>query len=207
VILINDCYFTIERPSEYTHKEKGSKFWAFAYPVNDSEQLKQLLSACKKDSRFKGACHFCYAYKLGVVNPYCRSSDDGEPAGTAGKPMLNQIESLELTNVVIIVVRFFGGTLLGTSGLIKAYKHAAQGCLANAKLGKFILRKNICLTFSYPIQTDVDHILKQFDVEYDEKLFEEEITYKIKIRAGEFDQYSNIVCKASAFQNIKMNEY
>lgn len=205
--MAKDDYLSIDTIYEAIYKDKGSKFLSFAHPIKSTDEVKQILSTYKKDSRFKGACHFCFAYKLGALNPYCRSSDDGEPAGTAGKPILNQIESFDLTDVLIVVIRFFGGTLLGTSGLIKAYKLAAQECLAVAKPIQFVIRRNICLTFSYSIQADVDQILKQFDIEYEEKLFEEKITYKIKIRAGEFDTYKQIVSQSSAFQNLKTNEY
>jgi putative IMPACT (imprinted ancient) family translation regulator len=122
---LNDTYYTIDHVFEATFKDKGSKFLAYANPIKTTEEAKVILEKYRKDARFKGACHFCYAYKLGNDNNNFRSSDDGEPAGTAGKPILNQIESFKLSDLIVIVVRFFGGTLLGTSGLIQAYKQAA----------------------------------------------------------------------------------
>ena len=118
----NDTYKTIAKPAEGFYKDKGSKFLAFAYPVYTEDRIKAQLSELKKE--YYDARHHCYAWKLGIENDKYRANDDGEPSGTAGKPIYGQLLSHELTNALVVVVRYFGGTKLGTSGLIRAYKTA-----------------------------------------------------------------------------------
>jgi uncharacterized YigZ family protein len=204
---LNDTYFTINQVYEATFKDKGSKFLAFAHPVKTAEEAKELLEKYRKEARFKGACHFCYAFKLGINNTNLRSSDDGEPAGTAGKPILNQIESFELSDIIIIVVRFFGGTLLGTSGLIQAYKQAAIDCLSLAKPIEVILRSNISITFSYNLQSEIDRLIKPYNLVFDEKIFAEKVNYKLKIKSGDLVLLHKTINKSSISNQIKINEY
>jgi uncharacterized YigZ family protein len=204
---LNDTYFTINQVYEATFKDKGSKFLAFAHPIKTAEEAKELLEKYRKEGRFKGACHFCYAFKLGINNINLRSSDDGEPAGTAGKPILNQIESFELSDIIIIVVRFFGGTLLGTSGLIQAYKQAAIDCLSLAKPIEVILRNNISITFSYNLQSEIDRILKGFNIVFDERNFAEKVNYKLKIKSKELSVLTETINKSAIANQIKINEY
>ena len=204
---MNDTYFTINQVYEATFKDKGSKFLAFAHPIKTAEEAKELLEKYRKEGRFKGACHFCYAFKLGINNINLRSSDDGEPAGTAGKPILNQIESFELSDIIIIVVRFFGGTLLGTSGLIQAYKQAAIDCLSLAKPIEVILRNNISITFSYNLQSEIDRILKGFNIVFDERNFAEKVNYKLKIKSKELSVLTETINKSAIANQIKINEY
>jgi uncharacterized YigZ family protein len=204
---LDDTYYTINQLFEATFKDKGSRFFAFAHPIKTAEEAKVLLEKYRKDARFKGACHFCFAYKLGVNNSKLRSSDDGEPAGTAGKPILNQIESFKLSDIIIIVVRFFGGTLLGTSGLIHAYKQAAIDCLSIAKPIEVVLRNNFSITFSYNLQSEIDRLLKGFNIAFDEKNFAELVNYKLKIKSGELALLKETINKSAIANQIKINEY
>lgn len=127
-----DTYLTITQPATGSYKNKGSKFFAYAYPVNNEEEIKQHLNYLRK--KYFDACHHCFAYRLGADKQTYRANDDGEPTYSAGKPILGQIQSKELTDILIVVVRYFGGTLLGVSGLIEAYKGAAADALNNATI-------------------------------------------------------------------------
>lgn len=168
-------------------KDKGSRFISFAHPVHTLEESKRILESYRKDARFKGACHFCYAYKLGIEKSYTRSSDHGEPSGTAGRPILNQIESYQLSDIIVVVIRFFGGTLLGTSGLINAYKQATIACLKEVVPIKTILRTPIELQFPYSLQTELERIIKGFDVLIIERKYEEQVNYHLQVKKGEYD--------------------
>jgi len=129
---IKDTYNTIEESSEGLYKDKGSKFISYAFHVVDVDQVKEIIQQIKKEHF--SARHHCYAYRLGFSGEHYRVNDDGEPSGTAGKPIYGQLLSHELTNVLIIVVRYFGGTLLGVSGLINAYKSAALDVIVNSNI-------------------------------------------------------------------------
>jgi uncharacterized YigZ family protein len=142
-----DTYFTIAVPSEGEYKEKGSKFIAFTYFVSDESSIKEKLEQLKKE-HFK-ATHHCYAYRLGIDGKNYRANDDGEPSGTAGRPILGQIDSFGLTNVLIIVVRYYGGTKLGTSGLINAYREAAKNALEKSQKIEKIIESIIEVSISY----------------------------------------------------------
>ena len=126
-MLFSDTYLTIEKKSETLYKDKGSKFLTFAFPVQNDQQIKEVLTQLKKEH--PSANHHCYAYRLGADKLNFRANDDGEPSNTAGKPILGQIQSNDLTNILIVVVRYFGGTLLGVGGLIQAYKNSAAEVL------------------------------------------------------------------------------
>jgi uncharacterized YigZ family protein len=150
------------------YKDKGSKFIAFAYPVANEEDVKEHLNEIK--TRYHDARHHCYAYKIGLSRVSERMNDDGEPPGTAGKPIHGQILSASLTNILIIVVRYFGGTLLGTGGLIQAYKSAAAAAIKQAGIVKETLHDKIDLEFGYPVINQVMQIIKEEqleDAEYD----------------------------------------
>lgn len=153
-----EFYNTILESSEGSYKEKGSKFIAFAFPVKSTEEIKKHISECRK--QFYDARHVCYAWMLGAERVDFRSNDDGEPSGTAGKPILGQINSRVLTDVLVVVVRYFGGVLLGTSGLITAYKAAASDALDNAQKVRKTVNSELKLTFEYPLLTSVMKILK-----------------------------------------------
>jgi uncharacterized YigZ family protein len=177
---MTDTYLTIQKPTEGLFKDKGSKFFAYAFPIITEEEVKQHIINLKK--QHYGAKHWCYGYRLGAEKKLFRANDDGEPSGTAGKPILNQIISADLTDVLVVVVRYFGGTLLGTSGLIQAYKTAAADALQQA----IIITKYITQTCKVSFNTEVTNLvmryLKEFDAEIVEHTFytENEITFKIR---------------------------
>ncbi|MCC6252594.1 MAG: YigZ family protein [Bacteroidia bacterium] len=184
---MDDTFYTIAQVSEAVHKQKGSKFMAFAHHIESEPEARQLLDSYRKNAQFKGACHFCYAYSLGFTNKITKASDDGEPSGTAGKPILNQIESFKLSNIIVIVVRFFGGTLLGTSGLILAYKQASIDCLQQAVRQEIILRNPVKMEFDYKLQSEIDRVLVKYNIIFDKKLFEEKVSYLIQVKRNEQD--------------------
>lgn len=155
----DDTYKTISRPSEGTYTEKRSKFLAFALPVCSVDEVKEQVKDYQK--RFYDARHVCYAYMLGAERTDFRANDNGEPSGTAGKPILGQINSYGLTDILIIVVRYFGGIKLGTSGLIQAYKQAAIEALAVADIIEKTVDQDISFAFEYPFMNDVMRIVKE----------------------------------------------
>ena len=158
-MLFEDIYLTIYGPSIGLFKDKGSKFLSFAYPVSSEEEIKKHLSELRK--QHPSANHHCYAFRVGADKQAYRANDDGEPSNTAGKPILGQIQSNDLTNILIVVVRYFGGTLLGVSGLINAYKLAAAETIKNA----IIIEKTVDyiyeIKFDYLQMNDVMRIIKE----------------------------------------------
>ncbi|MBL0130129.1 MAG: YigZ family protein [Chitinophagaceae bacterium] len=154
-------YNTIEKPSVAEFKDRGSKFIAYAFPIAEVSEFKEKLAALKKEH--PKAVHHCFAYRLGLDGITYRVSDDGEPSGTAGRPILGQIDSKELTHVLIIVVRYFGGTLLGVPGLIHAYKTVAALALQAGSIIQKLVLINYRLQFDYTQMNEVMKIVKQFD--------------------------------------------
>ena len=157
--MLTDSYQTIASPSEGEYKEKGSKFLAYAYPMDAESDLDGFIASLR-DIHPK-ARHYCYAYKLGLDGTRFRANDDGEPSGTAGKPIYGQILSFGLTNVCIIVIRYFGGTKLGASGLIHAYKEASKAALDNAAIIEKYLYISYQLTFGYDHMGHIMNALKR----------------------------------------------
>ena len=156
-----DYYYTIEQPSVAEFKDKGSKFIGFAFPITDTNDFKEKLAVVKKEH--PKATHHCFAYRLGLDGVTYRVSDDGEPSGSAGRPILGQIDSKQATNVLIIVARYFGGTLLGVPGLINAYKTAASLALQITPLVQKPVLVHYRVQFDYTQMNDVMTISKQFD--------------------------------------------
>jgi uncharacterized YigZ family protein len=154
-------YYTIENPSVAEYKDRGSKFIAYAYPIAGVNEFKEKLAAIKKEH--PKATHHCFAYRIGLDGNTFRVSDDGEPSGSAGRPILGQIDSRQLTNVLIIVVRYFGGTLLGVPGLINAYKTAAAFALQVTPIIQKPVLVNYRLQFDHTQTHEVMKIVKQFD--------------------------------------------
>jgi uncharacterized YigZ family protein len=152
-------YFTIEQSSTAEFKDRGSKFIAYAFPMAEANEIKKVLAEVKK--QHPKAVHHCFAYRLGMDGTQFRVNDDGEPSGSAGKPILGQIDSKKLTNVGIIVTRYFGGTLLGVPGLINAYKTSAALCLQTVPIVQKPVLVNYLLEFDYNAQNEVMQILKQ----------------------------------------------
>jgi uncharacterized YigZ family protein len=154
-------YQTIEQNSVAEFKDRGSKFIAYAFPVQTIEECKKYLQELKKEH--PKAVHHCLAYRLGIDKHIFRVSDDGEPSGTAGKPILNQIDSKDLTDVLVIVVRYFGGTLLGVPGLINAYKTATALALQTVPIKRKVIEVIYELEFDYTQMNEVMMVVKQFD--------------------------------------------
>ena len=178
-----DQYQTIANPSEGVYKEKGSKFIAFAYPVFSEEEFKEKLHELKKD--YHDARHHCYAFKLGSTENEYRYSDDGEPNNSAGSPIYGQIQSFELSNIAIIVIRYFGGTKLGVGGLITAYKSAAKEALNNAKIITRTVDNVYKIEFEYDIMSNVMNFIKKNELEVSSQVLEENGIIQFRIRQSE----------------------
>ena len=159
--MLTDYYFTIEQPATAEFKDRGSKFIGYAFPVSDINEFKEKLALVKKEH--PKATHHCFAYRIGLDGSVFRVSDDGEPSGSAGRPILGQIDSKQATNVLIIVVRYFGGTLLGVPGLINAYKTTAALVLQVTPLVQKPVMIPFRVQFDYTQMNDVMTICKQFD--------------------------------------------
>lgn len=160
--MMSDSYQTIAGISEGIYKEKGSKFIAYAHPLESEDDVKEMVAVYKK--KYFDARHHCYAWQLGVDGATFRENDDGEPSGTAGKPIHGQIRSAGLTNILIVVVRYFGGIKLGTSGLIAAYKEATADAIANATIVERTVDDYYRLNFSYAVMNDVMRVFKEEDL-------------------------------------------
>lgn len=156
-------YRTLELPIQAEFKDKGSRFLAFAYPVQTAEQVKKHVDDLRQEHH--KARHWCYAYRLGVDGNQFRANDDGEPSGSAGRPILGQIDSFELTDVLVVVVRYFGGTLLGVPGLIHAYKTSTQMALENAQIIEKNIEKTVRIRCEYPYLNEAIRIAKNHQAE------------------------------------------
>jgi uncharacterized YigZ family protein len=184
-----DSYNTIKEKSEGLFKDKGSKFIAHAFPVRSEEEARNLLDEIKK--KYHDARHHCYAYKIGLRDDNYRVNDDGEPSGTAGKPIYGQILSNELSDILIVVVRYFGGTLLGTGGLINAYRSAAAESINNAKIQQRVIKKFLILGFSYELMSIVMRIVKDENLEVLEQDFRESCQLILNVRLNDYERISN----------------
>ncbi len=190
---MDDLFKTIAAPSEGTYSEKRSKFLAFAFPVSTAEEVKTLVDAHTK--KYYDARHVCYAYMLGHERLVFRANDNGEPSGTAGKPILGQINSNELTNILIIVVRYFGGVKLGTSGLIQAYKAAAAEAIAAATIVEKTVDEQISIAFEYPLMNQVMRIVKEEEPAIVSQSFEGDCLMTLSIRASRMPRLRDRLAK------------
>jgi uncharacterized YigZ family protein len=163
-------YLTVSKSVESIYKEKGSKFLSFLYPVTSVEEVKEYLTQLKK--KYYDATHHCYAYIIGYDKETFRMNDDGEPSSTAGKPIYWQLQSNDLTNVLLVVVRYFGGTKLGVSGLIKAYKESSAECIALAEIVEKQVKHKYNIYFAYEDMNVVMNILKQNNAEQKNQIFD-----------------------------------
>lgn len=188
---MSDTYKTISQPAEGFITEKKSKFIAHILPVKTVDEVKNLLEEYRK--KYYDARHVCWAYMLGWERENFRSNDDGEPSGTAGRPILGQINACELTDVLILVVRYFGGTLLGTGGLVKAYKEAAAEAISNAKIEEKTVDDVIEIHFDYILLNEVMRVLKQFEEIGWEQDFRENCVMRLKIRASLSEKISGML--------------
>ncbi|WP_299671018.1 YigZ family protein [uncultured Polaribacter sp.] len=176
-----DAYKTIEKPSEETlFKEKGSKFFGYAFPVLSEEDVKEKLEELKK--KHHTARHFCYAYQIGIEKTQYRANDDGEPNNSAGLPIYGQIQSFEVTNILIVSVRYFGGTKLGVGGLISAYKRSAQLSLEASAILEKTINVQYKLTFNYDLMNAVMRIIKEKNIEIVSQTLEMDCQYIISVR-------------------------
>ena len=175
-----DTYKTIKKISYGLYREKGSKFIALASPVSDEPEAKRIIDEVKKEHH--DAKHHCYAYVLGKDEDVWKINDDGEPSGTAGRPILGQIKSFGLTNILITVTRYFGGKLLGVSGLTVAYKTAARSALENASFIERVLSERYELIYPYSAMQNVMTLLKEYDIEQSEHIFDQPCKIVIQVR-------------------------
>jgi uncharacterized YigZ family protein len=175
-----DTYRTLARPGEGVYREKGSKFLGFAYPVNSEAEVKAYIEAIKK--QYHDARHHCYAYVLAAaVEPFMRANDDGEPAHSAGTPILNQIRSMELLNVLVIVVRYFGGIKLGVPGLIHAYRTAAQAALVDGGITERLREVFFTIDYDYQETSQVMRLLNQLHARLAEQDFQSRCRARIAV--------------------------
>jgi len=183
---LEDTYKTIASLAQGTYTEKRSKFLTFAMPVRSLDEVKEHLKYYEK--KYFDARHVCYAYMLGAERTDFRANDNGEPSGTAGKPILGQINSFGLTDILIVVVRYFGGIKLGTSGLIVAYKTAAQEALNAAEIIEKTVDVDITFLFEYPFMNDVMRIVKEESPEIISQDFDNDCRMTLRIRKSQFDK-------------------
>jgi len=183
---MTDEYKTITGTSEGYYTEKRSKFLAFAHHVETTDEVKTIIAQYRK--KYFDARHVCYAYMLGPARTEFRANDDGEPSSTAGKPILGQINSNELTDILIVVVRYYGGVNLGTSGLIVAYREAASDAIAHARVEQRQVEEDIVYTFSYPQMNDVMRIVKDMQPRIVSQTFDNTCEIRLRIRQSEAEQ-------------------
>ena len=192
---MTDEYRTISGTSEGYYTEKRSKFLAFAHHVDDVTEVKDIVAGYRK--KYYDARHVCYAYMLGAERLEFRANDDGEPSSTAGKPILGQINSNELTNILIVVVRYYGGVNLGTSGLIVAYREAASDAIANATVEIRQVEEIVKYSFAYPQMNDVMRIVKDMNPRIVSQTFENTCEIVLSIRKSEAEQLKSKLAKLS----------
>ena len=182
-----DRYRSIEAPSTGVYKDNGSKFLAFAYPVETEEQAKEHIAALRKE--YFDARHHCYAWRIGLEGALWRANDDGEPSSTAGRPILGQLLSAELSDILVVVVRYFGGVKLGVPGLIKAYKTATAEAIAAAR----IVEKTACATcrigFDYSRMNDVMKIVKDWNLRILSQQFENDCEITVRVGLAKVDAF------------------
>ena len=177
---MTDTFLTLKNPIEGEYKEKGSKFLAFAFQVRTEEEVKERLDELRR--KYYDARHHCYAYQLGQNGELWRANDDGEPNHSAGTPILNQIKSFNVTDILVVVIRYFGGTKLGVSGLINAYKTATQEALQNGEIEEKIITKILSFSFNYLGMNDVMKLIKDYDLEILNQEFTSTCQMKTSVR-------------------------
>lgn len=197
--LFDDTYKTIKNTSEGTFRDKGSKFIAYAYPFRDENDLKEILAAVK--SEHPKARHWCYAYRLTPDRSVFRINDDGEPSGSAGRPILNTLLSNDLTNVLVVVVRYFGGTLLGIPGLINAYKNATQEALHAAEIIEKTQEDVYKIDFDYLQMNDVMRIIKEDNLDIIQQDFDNRCSITLSIRQLNVNQ---VIGKFEKIEHAKL---
>lgn len=190
---MEDTYKTISIPSEGLFKDKGSKFISFAFPVNTEDEIREIIQTIKKEHH--SARHHCYAWRLGYDKSLFRANDDGEPSSTAGKPILGQIQSFDLTNILIVVVRYFGGTLLGVSGLINAYRNAASDAINQALIIEKLVEQQLIIAFDYGVMNEVMKIFKDEKLPQINPQFDLKCQITTQIRMSELQRITELLHK------------
>ena len=185
--MFDDTYKTLAAPSEGLYKEKGSKFLAFAYPVETEDAVKRILETVRKE--YFDARHHCYAWRLGLTGEPYRMNDDGEPSSTAGRPIHGQLLSNGLSDILVVVVRYFGGTKLGVPGLIRAYKSATQDAIANAEIIEKVAGETLTVTFDYLQMNDVMKVLKDMDITPLSQQFDLRCTLVARVRLTRVEEF------------------
>ncbi|MGM0650123.1 MAG: IMPACT family protein [Bacteroidota bacterium] len=198
---IDDTYLSIRAASEGYFKDKGSKFLSFAYPVKDESDIKEKLEKLRKGHY--NANHHVYAYMLGADKSISRANDDGEPAHSSGDPVLGQIRSFDLTNVLVVVVRYFGGTKLGIPGLINAYKSAAFEALNNADIIKSVCRQYMRIQFDYAVMDKINKLVHELNLEVSEREFTTDCKMLIGVREQLAD---NLTARLRQSPDVKIIE-
>jgi uncharacterized YigZ family protein len=183
--MLSDNYLTIAGPSEGLYKDKGSKFLSFAFPVSSEDEIKALL-ACIRKEHFS-ARHCCFAWCLGTEEGRFRVNDDGEPSGTAGRPIYGQIQSFKLTNILVVVVRYFGGTLLGVGGLIQAYKKAALDAINHAEIKTRTVKHLIEVNFEYIAMNALMQLIKEEQLEIVDSQYDLHSFIRLKVRSAKLE--------------------
>ncbi|RCH56078.1 YigZ family protein [Mucilaginibacter hurinus] len=198
-MLFEDTYLTIEEPGEGLFADRGSKFLSFAYPVKSDTEVKELVAALKK--AHPKAVHHCWAMRLTPDRSVFRVNDDGEPSGTAGRPILNTLLSRDLTNLVVVVVRYFGGTLLGVPGLINAYKSATEDALNKLAVVKKTVNDVYSLEFEYTQMNDVMRIIKENDVTVLNQQFDNQCMMSLSVRKT---QVNIVISRINSIAGVKV---
>lgn len=188
---MEDTYLTIQGEAQGLYKEKGSKFLAFAYRVKEEQEIKDIVQGLRK--QYYDARHWCYAYMLGPDKKLYRANDDGEPSGSAGLPILGQIRSKELTNILVVVVRYFGGTKLGVPGLIHAYKVATADALEAATIVEEYVQRVLKISFDYPQMNEVMKVAKTYELDFGQQSFDMRCHITFSVRASLFEMVSQLL--------------
>lgn len=183
----SDTYKSISAPSRGIYKELGSKFLAFAYPVETEEQVKELIAGLRKE--YFDARHHCFAWRLGLTGEPWRLSDDGEPSSTAGRPIYGQLLSQELSDVLVVVVRYFGGVKLGVPGLIRAYRTATQDALAQATIVEKVAGERFTVEFDYMQMNDVMKALKDMGLTPEKQSFDLNCSLEVRVRLSQVEDF------------------
>lgn len=193
---IKDAYRSIKAPSEGLFKDNGSRFIALAYPVETEEEVKTIVAALRKE--YHDARHHCYAYRLGHLGDVFRSSDDGEPSGSAGRPILGQIDSAGLSDILVVVVRYFGGIKLGIPGLIRAYKTSTADALASAKVVEKVAGRHWRLSFDYLSMNAVMKVLKDMGLSASQQDFGTACALTVRVRLSAEEDFLSRIGKIDA---------
>ncbi len=198
---IKDTYRSIARRSEGLFKDNGSRFIALAYPVETEEQVKEIVSSLRKE--YHDARHHCYAYRLGLDGEKFRANDDGEPSGSAGRPILGQIDSLGLSDILLVVVRYFGGIKLGIPGLIRAYKSSSADALASAEIVDKIAGKQFRISFDYLEMNSVKKVLKELGIPTFDEEYSQQCSLRARVRLSSEEEFLRRIAPAAKIEPIQ----